>query len=188
MNFMKKIIIAQTISVLLVLIGLLGMIREAREAMEWNEWIPENLAVAVMLSISACLFLIFLHKEKPSLFRLANAFAAVGMGMIFLPIADDCLFSGDVPRSSILLFGTPSALRVVAGVLAAWKGITPASKTMAILVVFINCFTVACAIGLLLRDIASVSFELGSVILYVDMAVFMDEAVRIRELAHKARP
>ncbi len=175
MNSMRRIIIAQAISVLLIFVGLLGIIREG---MEWGEWIPERSCSAVLLLISACIFLFFLQKEKLALCRLANIFAAAGMGVIFLSIANDCLFSGDVPPSSILLFGTPSALRVLSGILAAWKGITPASKAMGVLVAVINGFIAALGISLFLNltfdaETMACCFELGSGILYIDMAVFM---------------
>lgn len=180
---MKGMKIAQTISILFGCIGLLGTIKEA---MDWQEGITAERLSCLILLLAAFVFLIFLMRKKTAVFRIANIFSAAGMIMIFLPIADDCLFSGDVPPASILLFGTPSALCVLAGVLAACKGITPASKELMIVAAVIRSFSAALYVSLLFSNIVYEDFgeeimaycpELSFAIMYINMAVYMHREV-----------
>ena len=80
----------------------------------------------------------------------------------------------------------PSALCVLAGVLAACKGITPSSKALMIVAAVIRIFSAALYVGPIFSNIVHGDFgeeimaycpELSFAIMYVNMAVYMHREV-----------
>ena len=175
----RKMITAQIVSFLMTAAGLLGGIGEL---MSWNEKISVELISDLLFLVATGVFLIFLLRRNLLLFRIANFLAAVAMGMIFALLADYCLFGEDLPPSSLLFLGIPSALCAIAGLLAGGKGITPASKAMIFLAAVIRGVPGAFDGSLLLAGIASWDFDwetlssffsLGTAVMYINMAVYM---------------
>ena len=175
----RKMITAQIVSFLMTAAGLLGGIGEL---MGWNEKISVELISDLLFLAATGVFLIFLLRRNLLLFRIANFLAAAAMGMIFALLADYCLFGEDLPPSSLLFLGIPSALCTIEGLLTGIKGITPASKAMIFLAAVIRGVPGIFDGSLLLAGIASWDFDwetlssffsLGTAVMYINMAVYM---------------
>ncbi|MDO4168832.1 MAG: hypothetical protein Q4D45_02940 [Lachnospiraceae bacterium] len=63
--------------------------------------------------ISMFFVALYFWKQKDVLFKRANIILAIGMSFRFIEIASECMFGGDVPPASLLLFGAPHILVVI---------------------------------------------------------------------------